>query len=62
MRAEEFQELLAGFQAAVPVLEETEQLLATDPIEHEDKKIKAWSKVWSQNDKVSVHCTAKKRQ
>lgn len=52
MKAEELQELLAGFQAAVPVLDETEQLLATDPIQHEDEKVKGWSKVWSQKDKV----------
>lgn len=52
MRSEEIQELLAGFEAAVPVLEETEQLLASPPVEHEDKPNKGWSKVWSQKDKV----------
>ncbi len=52
MKTEDIQDLLAGFEAAVPVLQETEQLLASSPIEYEEKVNKGWSKVWSQKDKV----------
>ncbi len=52
MKTEEFQELLAGFQASAPVLDEIEQILASSPVEQEYKGGKGWSKVWSQKEKV----------
>lgn len=52
MKTEELQELLAGFQASAPVLDEVEQILASSPVEQDDKMGKGWSKVWSQKEKV----------
>ena len=54
MKTEELQELLAGFQASAPVLDEIEQILVSSAVEQEDKGGKGWSKVWSQKDKVGV--------